>query len=358
MRKLKWYVLFFTIAITGKSFGQEPPAFFIITTDGFRWQEVFRGMDTSIANDPKFNQGDSLTIYNKYWDTDLNRRRVKLLPFLWTTMKDKGRIYGNKDAGANVKVKNRYWFSYPGYNEIFTGYPDTAVNSNGYPPNQNENILEAINKKPGYRECVVAFGAWDAFDRILNEKRSGFPVINGFDTLPHDIENAALLNKMLRESYQPWKEECLDVYTHNFAMSWLKSRKPKVMYISYGETDEWAHAGQYLNYLDAAHRFDDYVKQIWEWAQNTPGYKNNSYILITCDHGRGEKVKSEWTDHWEKVEGSDDIWFVIAGPKLPQAGEMKNQPLIYQQQFAQTIARLLKLEFKPTHPTGEPILFR
>ena len=55
----------------------------IITTDGLRWQEVFGGMDSAIANNRKFNQGDSSYIFKNYWAADVNERRKKLLPFMW-----------------------------------------------------------------------------------------------------------------------------------------------------------------------------------------------------------------------------------------------------------------------------------
>ena len=50
----------------------------IITTDGFRWQEVFTGMDSAIANDKKFNQDDSIAIFKKYWAADPLERRKKI----------------------------------------------------------------------------------------------------------------------------------------------------------------------------------------------------------------------------------------------------------------------------------------
>jgi hypothetical protein len=37
----------------------QAPNLIIITTDGYRWQEVFKGMDAELAANPKFNQGDS-----------------------------------------------------------------------------------------------------------------------------------------------------------------------------------------------------------------------------------------------------------------------------------------------------------
>lgn len=40
-----------------------------------------------------------------------------------------------------------------------------------------------------------------------------------------------------------------------------EKNKPRVLYIAYGETDEWAHAGQYRFYLDAAKQVDAWIKK-------------------------------------------------------------------------------------------------
>ncbi|MEZ0131368.1 phosphoglyceromutase, partial [Flavobacterium sp. LBUM151] len=66
------------------SHAQKTENIIIITTDGFRWQEVFKGMDAEIANDKKFNQEDSTYIYKKYGSADFKERRQKLMPFLWS----------------------------------------------------------------------------------------------------------------------------------------------------------------------------------------------------------------------------------------------------------------------------------
>ena len=114
----------------------------LITTDGLRWQEVFNGMDTAIAHNPKFIQYDSAYLYKNYWSSNANERRKLLMPFLWNTIETQGQVYGNRAFDNKVDVANPYWFSYPGYNEIFTGYPDTLVNSNDYKPNPNKTVLE------------------------------------------------------------------------------------------------------------------------------------------------------------------------------------------------------------------------
>lgn len=71
----------------------------VIMTDGFRWQEVFGGMDSSIVKVKRFHHGDSAAIVSKYWSADVATRRAKLLPFFWNTIVKKGQIHGNRALG-------------------------------------------------------------------------------------------------------------------------------------------------------------------------------------------------------------------------------------------------------------------
>lgn len=355
MKKLLLLPLLFVASF---SFAQKAENIIIITTDGFRWQEVFTGVDSAIANNKKFNQNDSEYIIKNYWSNDAGERRKKLLPFLWTTIESQGQLYGNRAFNNKVNVANRYWFSYPGYNEIFTGYPDTLVNSNGYKPNPNTTLLEFLNKQPAYKNKVAAFGAWNAFERILNRQRSNMAVVNAFDKLNNKKATAKeqLLNDMLQDSYKPFGEgECLDVFTHYQAMEYLKTKKPKVLYIAYGETDEWAHEGRYKDYLNASKQVDKWIESIWNYIQADPFYKNKTALFITVDHGRGDAVKEEWTSHGADIKGSNEIWFAVMGPGINAKGEIKKDIQLYQKQFAQTIAHLLGFHFSCEHPVGDKI---
>ena len=161
---------------------------------------------------------------------------------------------------------------------------------------------------------------------------------------------------MLADSFKPFhEEECLDVYTHYGALEELKTNKPRVLYISYGETDEWAHAGFYRSYLDAAHQVDAWIKEIWDFVQNDPQYKDKTALVFTTDHGRGDKVKAEWTSHGNKFEGSSAIWFAAMGPKIEAKGEMKIESQLYQNQFVQTMAKIIDYTSEAEHPIAEEI---
>jgi len=330
----------------------------LITTDGLRWQEVFKGMDSIIASDARFHQKDSLGIFKKYWDETQAGRRQRLMPFFWGTLAKQGQLYGNRVWGNKIDNSNPYWFSYPGYSEILTGHVDTLINTNDYPPNPHTNLLEYFNKLPGYQGKVAAFGAWSAFDRILNETRAGFPVINAFDDNSKALvdDQMKLLNEMVRTTFKPFGySEVLDVFTHHQAFHYLKTKKPKALFISYGDTDEFAHHADYKYYLDAAHQFDEWVGMIWNWVQSNPDYKDKTTLLITTDHGRGDLDKSQWTSHGQSVPDAYQIWFGVIGPKVKALGEIKTNQQHYQKQLAQTLATLAGHRFEAEHEVAPAI---
>jgi bisphosphoglycerate-independent phosphoglycerate mutase (AlkP superfamily) len=131
---------------------------------------------------------------------------------------------------------------------------------------------------------------------------------------------------MNKDAYRPFgEEECLDVFTHYAAFEHLKYRKPRVLYIAYGETDEWAHSGKYRSYLDAAHQVDQWLSQLWDYLQKDPFYKGKTALFITVDHGRGDVIKKEWTSHNNKIQDCDQIWFATLGPGIPAKGEIKKK---------------------------------
>jgi len=352
--------LVLTFLITASVIGQDnDQKIIIITTDGLRWQEVYKGMDSLIAINKEYNQGDSLAIFKKYWDKAEDGRRQKLMPFFWGTLAKQGQLYGNRKYGNKVDNANPYWFSYPGYSEILTGHVDTLINSNEYPPNPNLTILDFFNSLPSYKGRVAAFGAWGAFDRILNEKRAGFPVINAFDDTRVALNDATmnLLNEMNQTSFKPFGNgETLDVFTHFQAFHYLKTKRPKAFFISYGDTDEHAHHGDYKYYLESAHQFDEWLGDIWRWIQSDPMYKNKTTILVTTDHGRGDIVKSQWKSHGKSVSDAHEMWFALIGPNVKPIGEIKVQQQSYQKQLAATLAKLVGFTFSANHEIASPII--
>lgn len=325
----------------------------IVTLDGFRWQEVFGGVDSALMTDKNYVR-DTGGIRSKYWAADMNERRTKLLPFIWNEIAQNGQLYGNRCKGNLVNNANKYWFSYPGYNEIFTGYPDDSVNTNDKVWNKNSNVLEYISRQPGYIGKVAAFTTWDVFPYILNSKRSGIYVNADVDTLRFNDPGLQLLNDMQFLAPQPIGVRP-DLITYFAAREYLKTHKPKVLYIAFDETDDYAHAGNYEQYIGSAHAEDAMIADLWKTVQQLPEYAGNTTLLITCDHGRGDAVKEEWKHHGQKIADAGQIWIAVMGPDTKPAGEVKKGETLYQRQIATTLAALLGFKFRPDHPVMEPV---
>ena len=330
----------------------------VITLDGLRWQELFTGADSILINDSVYTR-NSERLKEKYWAATAEERREKLFPFFWSTIKDRGQIHGNRNAGSKVNVMNRYHYSYPGYNEMFTGFPqDTTGEANTVEyPNKNSSVLEFINRLPAFKNKVAVFTSWNAFNAIFAEKRSGLFVNAGYDSIHIKKPAFALLNDMqwhVHDAGMPANERS-DMFAFYMAKEYVKEFKPKVLHIGLVETDNFGHEGNYDNTLNSANMADAWIADLWKMMQSMPAYKDKTTFLLLTDHGRGDKIKSEWQHHGSDIEGADQIWFAAIGPGIQPLGEIKKDEQLYQAQLAQTIAALLGLKFTAEHPV-EPAI--
>ena len=250
------------------------------------------------------------------------------------------------------------WFSYPGYNELLTGAAnDSAIFSNDAIDNPRKTVLELLNDQPAYKGGIAAFTSWDAFPGIINSNRSGLLVNSGI--APYQAEKLSekqqLLNEMITElpylgSTRP------DAITFNLGFEYLKVNQPSVLFMSFDETDHFAHSGDYALYLKSARHTDQMISSLWNWLQSQDKYRDNTTLIITVDHGRGDAAEGMWQHHGIRVPGADQIWFAIIGPDTAPLGERKQDEQLYQNQIAQTIASLTGFEYKPdSHKPGNAI---
>ena len=328
---------------------------FIITIDGFRWQELFAGADSILVNDEKFVADTSL-MKGMYWAVTAEERRRRLMPFFWNVLARKGQVYGNRNFSNRVNGSNIYSLSYAGYNEMFTGEADIMIASNNKQNNSNRNVLEYLNKLPEYAGRVVAFTSWDVFPYILNKDRSNLKINSGYENMEEDDGQQSLVNKVEDDAVYNKTETRQDELTFITAKEYISKFQPSIVYLSLGETDEAAHHGRYDLYLEKAAHVDHMLQELWYWVQSNSKYKDNTTFLITTDHGRG-KAPWKWSNHGTFVSGSSQVWLALIGPNITPLGEMKNEEQIYQKQIAQTIATLVGQQFQTGKSVAPAICF-
>ncbi|WP_076418973.1 alkaline phosphatase family protein [Colwellia sp. UCD-KL20] len=351
---------------TANVFAANDTKLILVTIDGLRWQEMFSGADKNLLNNKEFVR-EGFKVKEKFWHNNEAQRREMLMPFIWQTVAKEGVLIGNRNIGSTMSVANKWHFSYPGYSEIFTGVVDHSLDSNAKKENPQVSFLEWLNNKPFYQNKLAAFGSWDVIPYILNTQRSNLYINAGFmEAKGYALsEEAKLLNQLQKEIPSPWHNVRLDSFTYRYAKDYLLNVKPKVMMISFGETDDFAHDGHYDSYLISAHQTDAFIADLWNTIQTTPNYKDNTVLMITTDHGRGSTAK-DWQHHASPlaiqnymknlkefpngIVGSENIWFAAIGPKIKAQGELKTAEEVKQKQIAATALMLLNEDPQAFNP--------
>ena len=329
-----------------------------VVSDGLRWQEIFNGADPVLIADEKDNWTEIPVLKARYWDEDLQKRRAKLMPFLWGTMAHEGQVFGNRTKGSLASVENNQWFSYPGYNEMSSGVPDAKIRSNSFGINPNITVYEWLNQLPELRGKVEIYGTWGTFHEIFNEHRSHLVVRSGQTLVdPNDQSPRGRLLRELYETQVPLEEpDPSDAFLHIALRDHLATARPRVLFVGYGDTDNFAHMKRYDALLESAHHVDAFIAELWQQLQSIPEYKGTTTLIFTADHGRG-KGRHDWIDHSVKQPGSDEIWVAVMGPDVPALGERENVNPITQAQFAATVAAFMGQDFRAFKPEAAPSVF-
>ena len=331
----------------------------LVMSDGLRWQEVFRGADATLLTPKNFyDKRDVADLQKRYLADTPEQRRQKLMPFLWSTLVPQGQIFGDRDVGSTDQVTNGFNFSYPGYSEVLTGHGDPRIHSNDDLPNPNQTVLAWLNHQPGLESQVAVFGAWQVIANIVNRSNCRCTINVSYDplTIAPSTPRLDLINQIKHDSPRIWDDEAFDAPVFYTAMEYIRARHPHVVFLSLGETDDWAHSGNYGEYLESAHRVDDYMRQLWEALQSMPDYRGKTTIIFLPDHGRGSGP-DDWKSHGKEIPDSKFVFLGAMGPGVPAKGLRTNVPAITSSQVAATLAAVLGRNWNAAEPqAGKPIL--
>ena len=329
----------------------------LIVTDGLRWQEVFRGADSALANRKWGGVDDTAGFRREFVRSDPRSARETLLPFIWKVVGRDGRIFGDSAAGSIATVTNGLKFSYPGYSEMITGHADPRIDRNDAPPNPNLTVFEWLEHQAGLGGRVAVFGTWDAFPRIFNRERSKLPIRAAWET-PFAAAAGpaeATINRLYATTTRLWSDVAYDGFMQAAVLEYVRTQHPRVLFVGYGETDEWAHSRRYDQTLASAHRVDAFIAELWRTMQAIPQYRGRTTFIITTDHGRGGTL-TDWTDHGRDVAGAENIWIAVLGPDTPGGDSGRDTAPVTQSQIAATVAAAVGFDYRAAEPAAAPPL--
>jgi len=222
---------------------------------------------------------------------------ARRLPKFWSRRADGGLIVGGL-SGPEMGIAVRP-VSLPAYHSIFTGGP-TSCAGNGCGRVDAETFPERLVRELSLpRTSVAAFASWARIADAVEHAPGTITVDAGPDgTSPPP----------------PWLEARRDADTFARALRYLVERRPRFLYISLGDADQWGHRGDLARYRATLSLYDEWLDILLRRLKTLGAYT----VVVTTDHGRG--AGERWTGHDDAHARS--IWLFAQGPGV-KAGSAK-----------------------------------
>jgi hypothetical protein len=312
----------------------------LVVLDGVRWQEVFGGIDRSMARQRAINATP--------WANPEG-----LTPNLQRMSVTDGMALGAPGVGWEMVTGGSQRISLPSYRDIFTGKNDPACQSNVCPRPVARTFVDDAFDAFGAREVAVV-ASWPTIARAASSDPSrlvlttGRKLVGRSDVLRSDEVIASLLDAGTHASAYPGEGDYRpDALTERIALRYLATARPRFLFVGLGDADEYGHRNDYRRYLGALHDSDEFLGELSVTLEAMGARGRHTTVLVTADHGRA----SDFRDHGAWHPESGRVWLVAAGVDVHDRGlvaPLRRHTLL---DIAPTVRALLGLP----EGEGEPI---
>jgi hypothetical protein len=240
----------------------------LLTLDGVRWQDFFRqGADAAF-------------------------------PVFWAKYAPEATIFGDPQTGERFEVTTPALLSLPAYQEMMTGH-QVSCGSNLCGRVGDETLIDEL-VRAGLGGQVAVVASWGNIAYATSAKAYDF-VDAGFRE---------------GDSRPPWGFARFDTSTWGRALEALSAR-PRFLWISLNDADEWAHRGSLDSYQRTLKRYDRYFDELVTRIRALDDSGENTTILVTTDHGRG--AGGDWTSHGAGYPMAKQAFAFALGPGTGRA---------------------------------------
>ena len=311
----------------------------LVAIDGVRWQDVFGGVDPTLADAKGLSPAERVDA-------------AHLVPNLHRMMTTDGAVIGAPSSAAKMRASGPNYVSLPGYMEMLTGRSDTGCTSNLCGDVPFATIADDVADHGGLAAVVASWpgilhaAAATRGRVVMSIGRTGGENRSAFEDDPNV---AALLREGETAGPSPGEEDFRrDESTANIACSYLESHRPSFLFVGLGETDEYAHQGDYRAYLSALHEADAVVGRLSAEVAAMTADGHPSTLMVTTDHGRSSAFATHGGDSPESAR----VWLVATGAGIRARGASTSTVPRRLADVSQTLRRVLGLPRVQAAPAG------
>jgi hypothetical protein len=284
--------------------------FVLVTLDGVRWEDVYLGVERSLALEQGMSESEILGAN-------------ALIPNL-TSLMTSGAALGVPGYGPGIFASGPNFLSVPGYMEMMTGLRPTGCTTNGCRQVTIPTIADDFAAEPGADPQEVAvIGSWEGLERAAASDESKLTISIGRtrgdtrERLCYDPTSCALLEAGEDAGPEPGHGNYRrDKETSAIALHYLRTHRPRFLFLGLGDTDEYAHKDDYRGYLTALVRADRVIGEVAAILADYAREGRKTTLIVTTDHGRS----ADFTGHGEDAPESARVWLVASGDGIRATG--------------------------------------
>lgn len=131
-----------------------------------------------------------------------------------------------------------------------------------------------------------------------------------------------------------------DLVTMTKTKEIMAKYSPNVIVINLKDVDSNGHANNWDGYIKAIKTTDASIKEIWDYIQSLPAYKDKTTLIVSNDHGRHIDANGGFAEHGDDCAGCRHIEFFAMGPDFKKNATI-NMGNYEQIDIASTMAELL-----------------
>lgn len=294
----------FSIASYSSVCENKGPNVILFTWDGVRSHEFFKG--TGFFHTHQLPRSERGEIFSTFWDKHA---------------KD-GTVLG---GGRRYRIGSKIAISLPSYQALMVGRA-TSCKNNGCAAITEDSVLENVRASLNLpKKDVAVFASWDSILKAVAKDPGQithgiYPEI--FDDGTQD-ETMLEIQKRGMEDLPHWNGSRKDKYTFQLGMHYLKKHCPRVLYISLVDSDEFAHEGEYRNYVGALRQYDQYLDQLISTLKEMGDYGKQTTVIVTTDHSRGPGPL--WVGHANTPSSEKNVFLYARGRGVKPTGRSKER---------------------------------
>lgn len=313
----------------------------VVTLDGVRFREVFEGVDPELAR----ARGVPPTAWQSAAD---------LLPNLHRLMSRDGAALGAPGLGPGISASGPNFVSLPGYSEIFSGRRVTGCTDNACRGSNAPSVADELAERRWHSAVVtswpdIARVAVHGADVAVSAGRHAGRTRSHFER--NDEVGLALRRA---EGESPWPgsgDFRRDRFTAALALAYLQSAQPQFLFVGLGETDEFAHQGNYGGYLEALREADQHIGELADVLATRARAGVRTALFVTADHGRADSFR----DHGQPYPESARVWLVASGAAIAPRGLVATSEARRLADIAPTLRTLFGLPADRSPTAGSPL---